>query len=126
MNQTVTPQQSIRGGVITGVVKSAKAPKTVTVERTLTTFLPKYERYKKTRSRVHAHVPAGMKVEEGDMVKLGETRKISKTKNFVVMEVVRKGTEIERERITREEEFGNAEKVHMQKRHKEEKNNESN
>lgn len=120
MNKVENQKQSVRGGVLVGVVKSAKAPKTVTVERTLTTFLPKYERYKKTRSRVHAHVPEGMKVEEGDTVKIGETRKISKTKSFVVIELIKKGTEIERERIKTEEEMGNAEKVHMQKRHQKE------
>ena len=61
-----------------------------------------------------------MKIEEGDTVKIGETRKISKTKSFIVIELVRKGTEIERERIKTEEELGNAEKVNMQKRHQKE------
>ena len=29
-----------------------------------------------------------MNAKEGDIVKIGETRKISKTKNFVVMEII--------------------------------------
>lgn len=95
---------SIRGGTYVGVVKSAKAPKTVTVERTLTTFVPKYERYKKVRSKVHAHVPADMTVTEGDVVRIGETRKISKTKNFIVIEVVQKGDAVDKFKVLDEAE----------------------
>lgn len=82
---------TIRGAVITGTVVSDKAPKTVTVERIITKYVPKYQRYKKTKSKVKAHIPTGMNVKEGDVVTIGETRKISKTKNFVVMEIVKEG-----------------------------------
>ncbi len=76
---------SVRGAVLKGVVVSAKAPKTVTVERIITKYVPKYQRYKKIRSRIKAHVPDGVSVKEGDFVSIGETRKISKTKSFVVI-----------------------------------------
>lgn len=79
----------IRGNIYYGKVVSAKANKTVTVEREITQYLPKYERYKKSKSKVHAHNPNNM-AKEGDMVKIGETRRISKTKSFVVMEVLGK------------------------------------
>lgn len=78
----------IRGNIFEGKVVSAKANKTVTVERELIQYLPKYERYKKIRSRVKAHNPVSISAKEGDWVKLGETRRISKTKSFVVMEVL--------------------------------------
>lgn len=83
---------TIRGAVLTGTVVSARAPKTVTIERIITKYVPKYQRYKKTKSKVKAHIPEGMKVKEGDVVSIGETRKISKTKNFVVIEIVKEGT----------------------------------
>ena len=78
----------IRGIILDGVVKSAKAKRTVTVERQLTHYIHKYERYKKVYSKIKAHVPEGMIVKEGDKVRIGETRKISKTKNFVIIEVL--------------------------------------
>ena len=37
-------------------------------------------------SRVAAHVPEEIDVEEGDMVRIAECRPLSKTKNFVIIE----------------------------------------
>jgi len=79
----------IRGNIFEGKVTSAKANKTVTVERELVQYIPKYERYKKIRSRIKAHNPVSINAKEGDWVKIGETRRISKTKSFVVMEVLK-------------------------------------
>ena len=78
----------VRGQTIKGRVISAKPTNTVTIERTLIEFVPKYERYKKKRSRVHAHNPACIGAKEGDIVLAGETRRLSKTKSFVVLKVV--------------------------------------
>ena len=78
----------IRGNIFEGIVTSAKANKTVTVEREITHFIGKYERYKKVKSKVQAHNPASINAKEGDKVRIGETRKISKTKNFIVMEIL--------------------------------------
>ncbi len=80
----------IRGNIFEGKVISAKANKTVTVERMLSHYLPKYERYKKVRSKIKAHNPQSINAKEGDVVRIGETRRISKTKSFVVMEVLEK------------------------------------
>lgn len=82
---------TVRGKIFEGKVVSAKAQKTVTVERAVVHFVPKYERYKKTRSKIKAHVPDHIPVKEGDWVRIGETRRISKTKSFVVLEVTKKG-----------------------------------
>ena len=83
----------VRGNVLTGTVKSAKAPKTVSVERILVKYVPKYERYKKTKSRVYAHNPECMSAKEGDTVTIGETRKLSKTKCFVVLKIEKRAAE---------------------------------
>jgi len=78
----------VRGQTFKGRVVSAKPSKTVTVERTLIEFVPKYERYKKKRSRVHAHNPSCINAKEGDLVLVGETRRLSKTKSFAVLKVL--------------------------------------
>lgn len=77
-----------RGMSFVGTVVSAKAHKTVSVQWERRRFVPKYERYEKRRSKVAAHVPDGMSVNEGDVVRIKETRPISKTKHFVVTEVL--------------------------------------
>jgi len=84
---------AIRGNIFDGKVTSAKANKTVTVERELIQYLPKYERYKKIKSKLHVHNPSAINAKEGDIVRVGETRRISKTKNFVVMEIIKKAGE---------------------------------
>ena len=78
----------VRGNVFAGKVVSAKTPKTVGVERELIHYIPKYERYRKIKSRVFAYCPECISVKTGDMVRIGETRKLSKTKSFVVIEVI--------------------------------------
>ncbi|MBN1940610.1 MAG: 30S ribosomal protein S17 [Candidatus Diapherotrites archaeon] len=96
----------VRGNVFTGVVKSAKPAKTVIVERILTKYVPKYERYKKTRSKIAAHNPECMAAKEGDTIEIGETRKLSKTKSFVVIKIKKRAVEEEKvaEKIKKDEE----------------------
>jgi small subunit ribosomal protein S17 len=79
-----------RGSEIAGVVVSAKARKTVIIERPYTIFLKKYERYARKNSRIAAHNPECMDAKEGDHVTIAETRRISRTKSFVVTKVERK------------------------------------
>lgn len=88
----------IRGNVFTGIVTSAKADKTVTVERQLVKKVRKYERYKKIKSKIHAHNSKCVSAKEGDTVKIGETRKLSKTKSFVVMNILNKEKEEKKEK----------------------------
>jgi len=81
---------SVRGSLFTGRVVSAKPGKTAIVEREIIRYVPKYERYMKSKSRVYAHNPDCIGAKEDDMVKIGETRKLSKTMSFVVLEIVGK------------------------------------
>ncbi len=83
-------QVKTRGNVFTGQVVSAKADKTVTIQRTVIHYIPKYERYKKVRSKIAAHNPPCMAAAAGDTVRIEETRKLSKTKSFVVTKVLKK------------------------------------
>lgn len=80
----------LHGKEFVGTVISDKATKTVTVEWERRVLLKKYERYERKYSRVYAHNPATMNARTGDIVRIKETRPLSKTKNFVVVEIMKK------------------------------------
>ena len=80
-----------RGMALVGKVVSTRRRKTVTVMRELIRKVGKYKRYAREVSKVHAHVPEGVDIKEGDIVEIRETRKISKTKNFVVWRIIKRG-----------------------------------
>jgi small subunit ribosomal protein S17 len=85
---------STRGRTFTGKVIRSKMARTVTVEWERREYIPKYERYEKKRTRIHAHLPENFDVEIGDVVKIRETRPISKTKTTIVIENLTKGISI--------------------------------
>jgi len=80
----------VRGRVFSGTVTSAKMQKTVTVEWPRRKFNKKYERFEMRRTRVKAHNPESINAREGDIVTIAETRPLSKTKTFVVIEVTKR------------------------------------
>jgi small subunit ribosomal protein S17 len=77
-----------RGRSFVGKVVRAKMHKTVVVEWERRVLIPKFERYEKRRSKVNAHNPENINAKEGDVVKIEETRPLSKTKSFVVTEIL--------------------------------------
>lgn len=79
---------SVRGRVLEGVVVSAKMDKTVIVERDYLLYVPKFKRYERRRSRIPSHNPPCIDVKEGDRVTIAESRPVSKTVMFVVVEKV--------------------------------------
>jgi len=79
-------EKTVRGRVFHGTIVKAKVPKSATVEWGWKREVPKYERFEKRRTRVTAHNPACINAAVGDSVKIIETRKISKTKNFIIVE----------------------------------------
>jgi small subunit ribosomal protein S17 len=76
------------GRIFTGLVVSSKAQKTVTIKMKRLTYFDKYERYGKTSTTIYAHNPECIDAKKGDVVKIMETRPISKIKNFVVIEKI--------------------------------------
>ena len=76
---------SVRGRLKEGKVVSAKMQNTVIVEWEFIQKIGKYERFTRRTSKVAAHVPSCMALKEGDAVVIGECRKLSKTKSFVVL-----------------------------------------
>lgn len=85
-----------RGRTFVGTVISTKMHNTITVEWERRRKIPKYERYEKRRTRIHAHLPEGAEdIKEGDVVKVAETRPLSKTKNFIFVEKMDPGAKEE-------------------------------
>jgi small subunit ribosomal protein S17 len=76
----------IRGRVLEGVVAGAKMDKTVVVERDYLSYISRFMRYERRHSRIPSHNPPCIDAKEGDRVIIAETRPISKTVSFVVVE----------------------------------------
>ncbi len=77
----------IRGKIMIGEVLSKKTKNTVIIRRDYVHFVKKFQRYERRNSKLAAHLPKCMwnEIQVGDIVKLGESRKISKTKAFIVL-----------------------------------------
>lgn len=79
---------SIRGGATTGKVVSIKAKHTAVIERPVIRFFPKYRRWAKERSRIAAHNPSCISAKLGQLVRIRETRKLSKTKAWTIVSIM--------------------------------------
>jgi len=75
----------LHGRMFVGRVIKKSSHRTVNVEWPRISYLPKFERYSKRRSRVKAHNPDCIEANVGEKVLIAETRPISKTKTFVVV-----------------------------------------
>ncbi len=95
MVECTDPRCGIHGGAtprgiqLTGRVVSDKAKQTVIVEMDFARYMYKYERFFRKRSRIPAHNPACINAKTGQIVNIAETRRLSKTKSFVVMGIVK-------------------------------------
>jgi small subunit ribosomal protein S17 len=77
---------STRGTVLEGVVVSDKMQGTVIVQRDRFIKVKKYDRYRRSRSRIPAHNPPCIGAKQGDAVRIMECRKLAKTVSFVIIE----------------------------------------
>ncbi len=84
---------TVRGQIFIGKVVSAKMQRTVTVVREGVKYVPKYKRYMRVTYKIHAHNPPCINAREGDVVVVGETRKLAKTVSFVVLKVLKRAGE---------------------------------
>lgn len=77
----------IRGRIFEGVV-TKKFHKRIAIEFERMIYVRKYERYKKSKTKIHARLPICMedKVNIGDLIKIQECRPLSKIIHFVVIE----------------------------------------
>jgi len=85
----------IRGRQFVGTVTSDKMQRTATVMWERQRALAKYERYEKRLTKIHAHNPDSIGAKKGDRVLVAETRPLSKTKNFVIVEKLGKDVDYE-------------------------------
>jgi len=84
----------VRGRVFEGHV-IRKFPKRVTIWFERMVYVRKYERYKKSRTKIHARLPPCMEsiISVGDLIKIQECRPLSKIIHFVVIEKVKDAKE---------------------------------
>ena len=75
--------------VLTGEVVSAKRDKTITVKVERKAMHPKYKKYITRSTKLHAHDELNA-CAEGDVVSIRECRPISKTKTWLLFEVLEK------------------------------------
>ena len=83
----------MRGRVFKGVVVSKTQNKVaISFERMIK--LPKYERYEKRKTKIHARLPECMaeEVSVGDLIEVAETRPISKMIHAVVIKKIKGGS----------------------------------
>ena len=92
-----------RGRSFTGAVISTKMQKTAIVEWGGRSYLRKYERYEKKRSKVKTHNSECIGAKEGDLVEITECRPLSKTKNFVIVKILGKEKGFKEKMEAREE-----------------------
>lgn len=79
---------NVRGRSFVGKVLRAKIQKNALVEIEGKRYVPKFERYTKVRTRFMVHNPVCIDAKVGDKVMIYETRKMSKTKNFVIVKII--------------------------------------
>lgn len=77
----------VRGRQFTAMVTRTNAQKTAVVEWHRLCYIQKYERYERRRSRLQVHNPKCISAVVGDKVRIVECKPISKTKNFIIVEV---------------------------------------
>ena len=77
---------------IQGVVASDKGNKTIKVVVNYQTMHPKYGKYLKRRTVLHAHDEKN-EAREGDTVEIAEARPLSKTKHHRLLRIVQKAPE---------------------------------
>ena len=74
---------------IIGMVVSDKMDKSITIERETRKRHPLYKKFVKRHSKIRAHDEKNEAV-VGDLVKIIETRPISKTKSWRILEIIEK------------------------------------
>ncbi len=84
-----------RGRTFEGIVKK-KFHKRIVIEFERMIYVEKYERYAKSRTKIHARLPESMEKEinVGDLIKVQECRPLSKIIHFVVVKKIKSKEEL--------------------------------
>lgn len=65
-----------------------KFPKRVVIELERRVFIPKYERFLKKKTKIHARIDEGISTEVGEIVRVRECRPLSKIVHFLVVDKI--------------------------------------
>ncbi|HXW36881.1 MAG TPA: 30S ribosomal protein S17 [Nitrososphaerales archaeon] len=76
----------VRGKMLTGTASSTAGRSFVVVQMEYLHRVGKYNRGERRRSRLSAHLPPCITVNDGDVVTIAECRPLSKTISFVVVQ----------------------------------------
>jgi len=76
---------AVRGRIFKGYVMK-KFPTRAVIEFERIVHIPKYERYYKKKTKLHARIPENMDINIGDFIKVQECRPLSKIIHFIVIE----------------------------------------
>ena len=87
-----TGNVSIRGRILTGLVKTHKMNRTLIMRMDYLHYIKKYQRYEKRHTNLPAHISPCFRVKEGDTVVVGQCRPLSKTVRFNVLKVIPSGS----------------------------------
>merc|ERR1712138_38400 len=82
-----TGNVSIRGRILKGMCISNKMNRTIIIRRDYLHYVSKYNRFEKRHKNVAAHCSPCFRVNEGDIVTVGQCRPVSKTVRFNVLRV---------------------------------------
>merc|ERR1711934_781361 len=83
---------SIRGKLLRGVVHRTFMKNTITIRRDCLHYIKKYRRYEKRHKMISAHCAPCFDARPGDEVMIGETRPLTKTVRYNVLEVHEKAS----------------------------------
>jgi small subunit ribosomal protein S17 len=84
----------VRGRIFKGEIVSKDTHKSAKITWERQRYLPKYERYEKRLSKISVHNPRCIDAQVGDTVEVMETRPTSKTKHFVIIQILKNETNI--------------------------------
>jgi len=86
-----------RGRIFEGIVQK-KFQKRAVIEFERMIYVKKYERYAKSRTRIHARLPESMEKEIniGDLIKVQECRPLSKMIHFIVIKKIKSKEELKK------------------------------
>jgi small subunit ribosomal protein S17 len=87
MTANIQTADQIKGKIMIGKVVSDKMQKTIVVEIERTVKHPKYGKILRKRTKLHAHDELEV-CKIGNIVKIRESRPLSKLKNWVLVEII--------------------------------------
>jgi small subunit ribosomal protein S17 len=81
---------NVKNEPLKGTVVKKDISRSATIEWSKSHYVSKYERYELRRSRQRVHNPTCLNAEIGDEVLAVKTRPLSKTKNYVIIDIIKR------------------------------------